>query len=143
MYSDAVGRVVSVFDFDDRLAPVRTGRYAEATASLVWLLGLVAVAGAFWYERRVRWPVVDALWVGVALFAAGLLLGVVAPSVERAAATGFAFGVTVVVVGWLWSLAGASPRLFALGTPVVDALLSALLAVVVPTFVAAAVRAVG
>jgi hypothetical protein len=70
----------------DRLRAVRRGRFADAAVTLAFVAGVAAAA--------VHW---SGLVVG------GILVGVVAASLRRAVALGFAFSVTVLLVfgGWL------------------------------------------
>lgn len=113
---------MTLFEFDERLAPVRTGRFADVATSVAWLLGLVATTAH-----------------PLGLVVAGALLALVATSVERAIAAGAAFGITVVAGGWLWlTLLGSLP--IAPGVPLTFV---AFLALIVPPFVAAAVRSLG
>lgn len=113
---------MTVFDFDQRLAPIRSGAFADLATALAWLLGLLATFGH-----------------PVGLAVAGSLLGVTASSSERAFAAGAVFGIVVTSAGWLWVLLGGSVPL-----PVEVPLgLAALVTLLVPPIVASVVRAVG
>lgn len=117
---------MTLFQFDDRLAPIRTGRYAAPIEALVWLIALAATA-----------------FHPGGLVAAGVLFGLSATSVSRAVASAASFGIVVLGAGWLWLLA---VDVFPVAPPVfVDLPLLVLVAtvLVVPPTVAAAVRAVG
>jgi uncharacterized membrane protein YdfJ with MMPL/SSD domain len=88
----------------DRLRALRTGRYADAAVALAFAVGTAAAA--------VHWS---------GLVAAGVLVGLVAASLRRAAALGLAFSLTVLLIflGWLawhgdvltWLGAGPLPLL--------------------------------
>jgi len=101
---------------------VRRGRFADAASALVWIVGAAAT---------VLHP------AGLAV--AGLLLGLLASSVERAVAAGGSFGIVVAAAGVTWlAVTGSLPPLFGLA-PVVLLALSLL----APPTVAAVVRTLG
>lgn len=120
---------MTIFDFDERLAPVRTGGFADAATSVAWLVGLLAT---------VAHP------AGVVV--AGVLLGVTATSVSRAVAAGATFGVAVVALGWTATVLAGSPPIsteiprFAADVPLLAVAVAALVA---PAAVGGVVRFVG
>ncbi|MFW5911276.1 MAG: hypothetical protein ACOCSD_04810 [Halolamina sp.] len=115
-------RSTSVFDFGERLAPIRTGRFADAATALAWIAGAAAT-------------VVHPAGLAVA----GLLLGVVATSVSRAVASGASFGIALVSVSVVWlAVTGTAPPTTGLG--LFEATAAAVLA---PATVAATVRVLG
>lgn len=107
----------------DRLAAVRTGRYAEAALVVATAVG-VAAASVHW----------------VGLVVGGLLVGLVATSVPRAAVNGVTFGLVVLGAFSLW-LAAQGALLTWTGTGQVF-LLSVATAVGLPTLAAVAGRGV-
>ena len=113
---------MTLFGYGDRLAPIRTGRYADVASSLAWFLGIF---------------VTFAHPAGLVL--AGVLLGLTASSVARGFAAGAAFGITLVAggVGWV-VVTGSLP----IEVSVAPAFI-AFLALVVPPVVAAPVRWLG
>lgn len=113
---------MSVLDIDRRLAPVRTGGFADLATALAWLVGLLA---AFAHPAG--------------LVVAGVALGVTATSPARAFASGASFGIVVTAAGWLWALLGGNAPLLAY-VPVAMAVVTALL---VPPIVASVIRAIG
>lgn len=118
---DVSERSTTLFAYGDRLRPVRTGRFADAASALAWIGGAAATG---------LHP------AGLAV--AGLLLGVVASSVERAVAAGASFGI-VVAAGAVWlAVTGALPGTWGIEPTVLTA--AALLG---PPTVAAVVRALG
>lgn len=76
---------MTLFGDGARFRSVRSGRFADAATAFAWIIGAAAT---------VLHP------AGLAV--AGLLLGVVATSVERAVASGASFGVVVVAAGIGW-----------------------------------------
>jgi hypothetical protein len=117
---------MTLFEYDHRLAPVRTGRYAEATTVFVWLAALAATA-----------------LTPAGLAVAAVLFGLSANSVSRAFAAAGTFSIVVVGTGYLSMLLfDALPVLLpaAFGAPVVGL---ALFALFVPPVGAAVVRAIG
>lgn len=115
-------RSMTLFGETERLRPVRSGRFADAATALAWIVGAAATA---------LHP------AGLAV--AGLLLGVVATSVERAVASGASFGIVAVAagVGWL-TITGSLPPLAGLAPAEMVAL-----SLLGPPTGAAAVRALG
>ncbi len=106
----------------DRLAPIRTGRYAEVASSLAWFIGLLAT-----YLHP----------AGLAV--AGLLFALASRSVERAFAAGTAFGITVVAAGWGWLVVtGSLPVAIGVAPSFI-----AFLSLLVPPTVSVTVRSVG
>lgn len=113
---------MTLFDFDDRLGPVRTGRFADVASSVAWFVGIFAT---------VAHP--------AGLVVAGVLLGLTASSVARAFAAGAAFSITLVAAGVAWFVV-----LDSLPVPVdVAPVFVAFLTLVVPPVVAAPVRWLG
>lgn len=113
---------MTLFDYGDRFAPVRTGQYADVASSVAWFVGIFAT---------VAHP--------GGLVVAGLLLGLTASSVARAFAAGAAFGITLVVGGIGWFLVlGSLPVDTSVGPAFV-----AFLALVVPPAIAAPIRWLG
>ena len=116
-----IERSPTLFAYGERLRPVRDGRFADAASTLAWLLGATAT---------VAHP------AGLAV--AGLLLGIVATSIERAVAAAASFGIVVVAAGAVWlTVTGSLPptqgfdpivlvALALLGTPTVAAIVRAL-----------------
>ncbi len=127
MYAPPLARSVSersrtLFGDGSHLRPIRRGRAADAAAALAWIGGAAATAVH-----------------PAGLAVAGVLLGLVASSVERAVAAGASFGMSVAAAGVLWlAVTGASPP--TAGFTAVEALGLALLG---PPTVAAVVRALG
>lgn len=117
---------MTLFEFDDQLAPIRTGRFAEPVAVLVWLVALAATAVT-----------------PAGLVVAGALLGLSATSVSRAVAAGSTFGIVVVGAGWLWVVVTGSPPVVLPAFFDLSLFWVALTALLVPPTVAAAVRWVG
>jgi len=113
---------MTLFGYGDRLAPIRTGRYAEVASSLAWFVGLFVT---------VAHP--------LGLLVGGVLLGLTASSVTRAFAAGAAFGTTLVVAGVAWVLVTGSLPVPVSVTPAFIAFIS----LVVPPAVAAGVRWLG
>lgn len=121
---------MTLFQFDDRLAPVRTGRYADAATSFAWLLGLVAT---------VLHP--------AGLVVAGVLFALSATSVSRAVAAASTFSL-VVGAGWFWfQTMGGLPTLLpaAASPPLFDLpfLTVTVVALLIPPAVGGVVRAIG
>lgn len=113
---------MTLFDYGERLAPLRTGRWAEVFSSLAWFTGIFVT---------VAHP--------VGLVLGGALLGLTATSVRRAFAAGMAFGITLVAAGTVWLLVvGPLPV-----SPSVPVTLVAFLSLLVPPVVAAVVRFIG
>lgn len=112
----------TLFDYGDRLRAVRTGRFADAASTLAWIAGAGATAVH-----------------PAGLAVAGLLLGLVASSVERAVASAASFGIVVVAAAVLWLTVSGSPPPAA-GLDLVALIAAALLG---PPVVAAVVRALG
>jgi hypothetical protein len=84
---------MTLFDAEARLAPIRTGRFADLASSLSWFIGLIAT---FLHPAG----------LGVA----GILLGLTASSLERAFAASAAFSITIVAAGTVWLvLTGSLP----------------------------------
>lgn len=115
-------RSTTLFAYGSRLQPIRTGRFADAATALAWVGGAAAT---------IAHP------AGLAV--AGILLGVVANSVERAVAAGVSFGITAAAAGVVsLTVSGAMPP--TAGFAPVEMLGLALLG---PPTVAAVVRALG
>lgn len=112
---------MTLFDGGGRLAPIRTGRFAELASSLAWFAGLIAT-----YVHP------------AGLVVAGLLLALTASSRERAFAAGAAFGITVVAAGAAWLLVTGSLPVAVSVAPAFVAFLS----LVLPPVVAVAVRSI-
>lgn len=113
---------MTLFGYGDRLAPIRTGRYADVASSLAWFVGIFVT---------VAHP--------AGLVLAGVLLGLTATSVARAFAAGAAFGITLVGAGVIWVLL-VGPLPVEVSVPPVFV---AFLALLVPPVVAAPVRWLG
>jgi hypothetical protein len=113
---------MTLFEYDGRLRPIRTGRFADIASSLAWFIGIFLT---------VAHPI--GLPVG------GALLGLTASSVERAFAAGAAFGITLVAacVGWLLVFGSLPITSSVAPAPI------AFLALLVPPLVAAVVRWIG
>ena len=113
---------MTLFAYGDRLRAVRSGRFADAASALAWLVGAAAT-------------VVHPAGLAVA----GLLLGLVATSVERAVAAGASFGIVVVAAGAVWlAVTGSLPP-----TQGFDPVATIALALLGPPTVAVTVRALG
>ncbi len=110
-------------DGDGRLEAVRTGRYAEWALVVVTVVGLVAAS---------------VHWLGLVL--AGVLLGLIAPSLSRAFVYGITFGGIVLLVFAAWLAIGGAAVVWA-GMGLLF-WLSVAIALAVPTAAAVAVRAV-
>ena len=112
---------MTLFAFGSRFEPVRTGRFADAASALAWLAGAAAT-------------VAHPAGLGVA----GLLLGVVATSTERAVASGASFGIVVAAAGACWLVVtGSLPP-----TSGLDPVVALGLSLLAPPSVAAVVRAI-
>lgn len=120
-HSDVSERTSTQAGDGARLRPVRSGRFADPATALAWAVGAAAT-----------------VYHPAGLAVAGLLLGVVATSVERAVASGASFGIVAAGAGiaWLVSTGSLPPGL---SLSFVEALLLSLLA---PPAVAAIVRAI-
>lgn len=112
---------MTLFDAGGRLAPIRTGRFAEIASSLAWFIGLIAT---FLHPAG--------------LVVAGILLGVTAISVERAFAASAAFGITVVAAGVTWLVVTGS---LPVSTSVAPSFI-AFLSLIVPPVVAVGLRSI-
>lgn len=113
---------MTLLGYGDRLASVRTGRYADVASSVAWFIGIFVT---------IAHP--------AGLVVAGVLLGLTASSVARAFAAGAAFGITLVAGGVGWFLVvGSLP----INITVAPALV-AFLALLVPPAVATPVRWLG
>lgn len=113
---------MTLFGYGNRLAPVRTGRFADVASSVAWFVGIFAT---------IAHP--------AGLVVAGILLGLTASSVARAFAAGAAFGITLVAAGIVWLVVVGSLPVTVSVAPV----FVAFLALVVPPVVAAPVRWLG
>lgn len=112
---------MTLFNDRGRLAPIRTGKYAEVASSLAWFIGLLAT-----YVHP------------MGLVVAGILLGLTASSKTRAFAASAAFGITVVAAGAAWLvLTGAFPVQINVAPAFVG-----FLALFVPPFFAVTLRSV-
>lgn len=113
---------MTLFADGGRLRPIRDGRFADAATALAWVGGAAAT---------IAHP--------AGLVLAGLLLGVVATSVERAVAAGASFGIVVVAAGVVWlAVTGSLPP-----TQGFDPIALLAVALLVPPTVSAVVRALG
>lgn len=113
---------MTLFGDGERLAPIRTGRYADVASSVAWFVGIFLT---------IAHP------AGLAV--AGVLLGLTASSVARAFAAGAAFGITLVAGGVAWVLVfGSLPVAVSVAPSFI-----AFLALMVPPIVAAPVRWLG
>lgn len=112
---------MTLFDAGGRLAPIRTGKFADVASSLAWFIGLIAT---FLHP--------------VGLVVAGLLLGLTASSVERAFAASAAFGITIVAAGTVWLvLTGSLPVTVSVAPSFI-----AFLSLIVPPVVAVGLRSI-
>ena len=119
---DVSERSTTLFAYGNRLRAVRTGRFADAASTLAWIGGAAAT-------------VVHPAGLAVA----GLLLGLVASSVERAVASAASFGIVVVSAGVVWlAVTGSLP-----GTWGIEPVVLTAVALLGPPIAAAVVRALG
>lgn len=114
---------MTLFEFDDTLAPIRTGRFADAATVVAWLVAIAVT-------------VVTPLGLAIA----GVVLAIPATSVRRAVASAGSFSIVVVGAVWLWSVVTGVVLLFTLPLPAEAVALTVL---VLPPAIAAVVRAIG